>query len=168
MDVPANKPIYAISAPRIDGSAASLSEYAGNVMLIVNVASKCGLTPQYEGLEKLYAAYRDKGLVVLGFPANNFSGQEPGTNEDIQTFCRSVYGVDFPMFTKISVRGDDQSPLYDLLTALPDGRGVGGDVQLNFEKFVVARDGSVIGRFSPDVAPDDPGLNETLDRALAG
>jgi glutathione peroxidase len=180
MDVPANKPIYAISAPRIDGSAAALSEYAGNVMLIVNVASKCGLTPQYEGLEKLYAAYRDKGLVVLGFPANNFSGQEPGTNEDIQTFCRSVYGVDFPMFAKISVRGDDQSPLYDLLTAAQPTRTLSAtpkpgalkkraekDIRWNFEKFLVSRSGDIVGRFDPDMVPLDPILVGAVERELA-
>jgi glutathione peroxidase len=174
------KPIYEIKAPRIDGTAASLGEYAGKVMLIVNVASKCGLTPQYEGLEKLYATYRDKGLVVLGFPANNFAGQEPGTNEDIQSFCRSVYGVDFPMFAKLSVNGDDEAPLYRLLkgeapqrtlnaTPKPGAVAKQGekDVRWNFEKFLVSRNGEVVGRFDPDLVPLDPLLVGAVERELA-
>jgi len=173
------KPIYAITAPRIDGTKASLADYAGNVMLIVNVASKCGLTPQYEGLEKLYATYRDKGLVVLGFPANNFDGQEPGTNDDIETFCRSVYGVDFPMFAKLSVRGPDQSPLYGLLTSAQPKRMLNAtpkpgavqklgekDVRWNFEKFLVSRSGEVVGRFDPDMVPLDPIIVGALEREL--
>jgi glutathione peroxidase len=174
------KPIYAITAPRIDGTKASLFDYAGDVMLIVNVASKCGLTPQYEGLEKLYATYRDKGLVVLGFPANNFDGQEPGTNEDIQSFCRSVYGVDFPMFAKLSVRGEDQSPLYTLLTDAQPVRTLSADpkpavvakradkdVRWNFEKFLVSRKGDVVGRFDPDLVPLDKILVSAVERELA-
>jgi glutathione peroxidase len=174
------KPIYEIKAPRIDGSAASLGDYAGKVMLIVNVASKCGLTPQYEGLEKLYATYKDKGLVVLGFPANNFSGQEPGSNEEIQSFCRSVYGVDFPMFAKVSVAGDDQAPLYRLLTEVAPPRTLAGnprpgalakkdekDVRWNFEKFLVSRNGDVVGRFDPDLVPLDPTLIGAVERELA-
>jgi glutathione peroxidase len=173
------KPIYAISAPRIDDAAASLGDYAGKVMLIVNVASKCGLTPQYDGLEKLYATYRDKGLVVLGFPANNFDGQEPGTNEDIQSFCRSVYGVDFPMFGKISVRGDDKAPLYDILTSAQPKRTLNAtpkpgavakqgekDVRWNFEKFLVSRSGDVVARFDPDMVPLDPAIVGAVEREL--
>jgi glutathione peroxidase len=173
------KPIYSITAPKIDGKPASLGDYEGKVMLIVNVASKCGLTPQYEGLEKLYATYRDKGLVVLGFPANNFDGQEPGTNEDIQSFCRSVYGVDFPMFGKLSVRGDDKAPLYDILTnaqpkrtlnATPKPSAVAKqnekDVRWNFEKFLVSRSGEVVGRFDPDMVPLDPVLVGAVEREL--
>jgi glutathione peroxidase len=173
------KPIYEIKAPRIDGTPASLGDYAGKVMLIVNVASKCGLTPQYEGLEKLYADYKDKGLVVLGFPANNFSGQEPGTNEEIQSFCRSVYGVDFPMFAKVSVRGEDQAPLYDLLTSAQPKRTLNAtpkpgavakqgekDVRWNFEKFLVSRNGDVVGRFDPDLVPLDPILVGAVEREL--
>jgi glutathione peroxidase len=173
------KPIYEIKAPRIDGTPAALGDYAGKVMLIVNVASKCGLTPQYEGLESLYATYKDKGLVVLGFPANDFAGQEPGTNDDIQTFCRSVYGVDFPMFAKLSVRGADQAPLYRLLTdaqpkrtlnATPKPSAVAKqnekDVRWNFEKFLVSRKGDVVGRFDPDLVPLDPVLVGAVERAL--
>lgn len=173
------KPIYEISAPKIDGTPTKLGDFAGKVMLIVNVASKCGLTPQYEGLEKLYADYKDKGLVVLGFPANNFSGQEPGTNEQIQDFCRSVYGVDFPMFAKLSVRGDDQAPLYRVLTDAQPKRTLNAspkpgavakqgekDVRWNFEKFLVSRSGEVVGRFDPDLVPLDPILVGAVEKEL--
>ena len=180
MDVPATKPIYAITMPRIDGKPESLADYAGKVRLIVNVASKCGLTPQYEGLEKLYATYKNRGLTVLGFPANNFMGQEPGSDESIETFCRSVYGVEFPMFAKISVRGSEQAPLYELLTEAPVTRTVaanasGGavrkrdrkDVRWNFEKFLVSRAGEVVGRFDPDLKPLDPLLVSAVEKELA-
>ena len=175
--------IYDIPVKRIDGAPASLRDYAGKVLLVVNVASKCGLTPQYEGLEKLYKAKREQGLEVLGFPANNFRGQEPGTEEEIASFCSTTYDVDFPLFSKIDVVGPAQHPLYAALTAAQpetersDGMrkrlegfgiqtGAPGEVLWNFEKFVVDRDGRVIGRFSPDVAPDDVRLNEVLDTAL--
>lgn len=176
--------IYDIPVKTIEGAPASLRDYAGKVLLVVNVASKCGLTPQYEGLEKLYKAKKDDGLVVLGFPANNFRGQEPGSNEEIASFCTTNYGVDFPMFEKIDVLGPEQHPLYTALTAAQpkaarnetmrerlEGYGIktGGpnEVLWNFEKFVVGRDGKVLARFSPDVAPDDAELGATLDRALA-
>jgi len=154
------------------------------VRLIVNVASKCGLTPQYEGLENLYETYRDKGLTILGFPANNFGGQEPGTNEEVAAFCATTYGVTFPMFQKISVKGEDQHPLYAALTAArpkasakddsfkkdlaaygikPDNEN---EVLWNFEKFLVARDGRVIGRFAPDVTAEDPLLVGAIKAAL--
>jgi glutathione peroxidase len=171
--------VYDISTKRIDGTPASLGDYAGSVMLVVNVASKCGLTPQYDGLEKLYATFRDRGLVVLGFPANNFDGQEPGTEKDIQEFCRSVYGVDFPMFSKLSVRGDDQAPLYKLLTDAQPRRTLNAtprpnavkhedekDVRWNFEKFLVSRDGKVVARFDPDVVPLDPIVVSAVEREL--
>jgi glutathione peroxidase len=177
--------IYDIPLKRIDGADATLKDYAGNVMLIVNVASKCGLTPQYEGLEKLYGEYKDQGLVVLGFPANNFAGQEPGTNEEIAEFCASNYGVDFPMFEKISVKGDDQHPLYkQLIEAVPnaqpnpegklrgvlDQHGLGPtnetDVLWNFEKFLVSRDGQVVGRFAPDYTPEDPAVTSAIQAEL--
>jgi glutathione peroxidase len=180
MDVPATNPIYAITMPRIDGTPTSLSDYAGKVMLIVNVASKCGLTPQYEGLEQLYATHKDRGLAVLGFPANNFMGQEPGSDKSIETFCRSVSGVDFPMFAKISVRGADQAPLYELLTSSRLARtiaeGAKGsaarkqadkDVRWNFEKFLVSRSGAVVGRFDPDLKPLDPLLVSAIEKELA-
>ncbi|MEJ0013269.1 MAG: glutathione peroxidase [Bauldia sp.] len=173
------KPIYEISAPKIDGTPAKLGDYAGKVLLIVNVASKCGLTPQYEGLEKLYADYKDKGLVVLGFPANNFAGQEPGSNEEIQDFCRSTYGVDFPMFGKVSVGGEDQAPLYRLLTESAPPRTLSATprpgavakqaekgVRWNFEKFLVSRNGDVVARFDPDLVPLDPILVGAVEREL--
>jgi glutathione peroxidase len=175
-----NAPIHAIATRRLDGTPASLADYADKVMLIVNVASKCGLTPQYEGLEQLYATYRDRGLVVLGFPANDFAGQEPGTNEEIQAFCRSVYGVDFPMFAKLSVKGEAQDPLYGLLTdtglprttaatTRPEIAAKAGekDVRWNFEKFLVSRTGEIVARFDPDVVPLDPLIVTAVERELA-
>jgi len=176
--------LYDIPLKTIDGAPATLGDHAGKVLLVVNVASKCGLTPQYEGLEALYKARKAEGLEILGFPANNFRGQEPGTESEIAEFCSTTYGVDFPMFEKISVAGADKHPLYQALTtALPkaerdDGmrkrlQGFGietggpGEVLWNFEKFVVGRDGKVLARFAPDVAPDDPGLTAALDKALA-
>jgi glutathione peroxidase len=180
VDIAGLESIYAMPVQRIDGTSASLSDYAGRVLLIVNVASKCGLTPQYEGLEKLYADYRDRGLVVLGFPANNFMGQEPGTNAEIASFCQTTFGVDFPMFAKISVAGDDQAPLYRLLTEsgvprqLPtNARKNAVDkqnekaVRWNFEKFLVNRSGKVVGRFDPEMIPTDPILIAAIDRELA-
>jgi glutathione peroxidase len=176
--------LYDIPLKTIDGAPATLGDYAGKVLLVVNVASKCGLTPQYDGLEALYRDKKDQGLVVLGFPANNFGGQEPGTNVEIAQFCSLTYGVDFPMFAKISVKGEDRHPLYDaLVAAKPTAEGTEAmraklasygipdsapsDVLWNFEKFVVGRDGSVVARFSPDIAADDPRVTEAVDKALA-
>ena len=173
---------FTATAP--DGSEVPLRDYAGKVLLIVNVASKCGLTPQYEGLEKLYKARKDDGLVVLGFPANNFGAQEPGTNEEIEQFCTLNYDVKFPMFSKISVKGGDQHPLYKALTsaqpkALGDGpfrerlKGYGMDtgnpvdVLWNFEKFLLNRQGDVVARFAPDVTADDPRLLSAIEAELA-
>jgi glutathione peroxidase len=153
-------PLYDIPVDRIDGSKVSLGDYAGRVLLVVNVASKCGLTPQYDGLEALYAKYKDSGLTVVGFPANNFAGQEPGTNEEIQDFCRSTYGVDFPMFAKISVKGEDRHPLYDALAG-------DEDISWNFEKFLVGRDGKVAARFSPKTVPEDPAVVAAIEAELA-
>ena len=153
-------PIQDIPLQRIDGSETTLADYAGKVLLIVNVASKCGLTPQYDGLEALYRRYRDKGLVVVGFPANNFAGQEPGSNEEIAEFCRSTYGVEFPMFAKISVKGEDRHPLYNALAG-------DTDVSWNFEKFIVGRDGILTARFSPKTVPEDPELVGAIEGALA-
>ena len=168
----------------IRGADARLADYAGKVLLIVNVASKCGLTPQYEGLEALYRDKKDAGLVVLGFPANDFAGQEPGSNDEIESFCTTNFGVDFPMFEKLVATGPDKHPLYKALTgaapnAANDGafrerlRGFGKEpnpapeLLWNFEKFVVGRDGAVIARFSPDTAPNDPALLAAIDAALA-
>jgi glutathione peroxidase len=168
----------------IDGKPASLGDYAGKVALVVNVASKCGLTPQYEGLEALYRDYRDRGLVVLGFPANDFGAQEPGTNEEIADFCTTKFAVDFPMFAKIAVVGPEKHPLYKALTeAQPQAQGDGPfrerlkgygmtpnpapEVLWNFEKFVVGKDGAVVARFAPNTAPNDPALVGAIEAALA-
>lgn len=150
----------------IKGEDASLGDYAGKALLIVNVASKCGLTPQYEGLEKLYRDYRDKGLVVLGFPSNDFAGQEPGTNEEIARFCTTNFGVDFPMFEKIAVKGPGKHPLYAELIAESDEPEA--EIQWNFEKFLVSRDGHVVRRFSPRTTPDDPDLVAAVEAVLSG
>jgi glutathione peroxidase len=152
--------IDAIPVNKIDGTPATLADWAGDVRLVVNVASKCGLTPQYQGLEKLYGAYRDKGLTILGFPANNFGGQEPGTNEEVASFCTATYGVTFPMFQKISVRGDDQHPLYTALTAAQPKASAKDD------SFLVDRDGRVVGRFAPDVTAEDALLVDAIKAAL--
>lgn len=175
-----------IQLKRIDGSDATLGDFAGKVALIVNVASKCGLTPQYAQLEALYQKYVDQGLVVLGFPANNFLEQEPGTDVEISTFCSTEYGVSFPLFSKISVAGEDKHPLYaELTAALPHAQNSNGDamreklksygiavqpepeVLWNFEKFLIGKDGSVIARFSPDVTPDDAEFVAAVEQALA-
>ena len=149
---------------RIDGTPQNLGDYRGQVLLLVNVASKCGLTPQYDGLEALYEKYRTKGFAVLGFPANDFAGQEPGSDGEIASFCRSTYGVEFPMFSKITVKGDGQHPLYQKLTSLP--APIGGEVQWNFQKYLVDRRGEVVAKFDPRTAPDDPRLVEKIEELL--
>ena len=149
---------------RIDGEAESLASYTGKVVMLVNVASKCGYTHQYEQLEALYRDKKDAGFVILGFPANNFKGQEPGSNEEIAAFCTEAYGVTFPMFEKISVLGDDQHPLYHQLAA--QGEPLGGDPQWNFTKFLVDRSGRVVGRFGTKVSPDDREVITAVDRLL--
>lgn len=178
-------PIQETPLKTIEGKDAKLGDYAGKVLLVVNVASKCGLTPQYEGLEKLYSDKRDEGLVVVGFPANDFGAQEPGSNEEIQNFCTSNFGVDFPMFAKIAVTGSEQHPLYKALTnaypkaVSPTGQDFRGrlagygmtpnpepGVLWNFEKFVVGKNGDVVARFTPDTPPDHPALLEAIDKAL--
>ncbi|HEX8056265.1 MAG TPA: glutathione peroxidase [Novosphingobium sp.] len=177
--------IAAIPLTRIDGSADTLANHKGNVLLVVNVASKCGLTPQYEGLEKLYNEYKDQGLEVLGFPANDFGAQEPGTDEEIVAFCSANYGVSFPMFTKGDVSGANKQPLYaELIAAVPTKQGdVDGmkerfkgygmtpnddpEVLWNFEKFLIGKDGQVAGRFAPAMTPDDPALVKAIEKELA-
>ena len=150
----------------IDGKPAPLSQYQGKVVLIVNVASKCGFTPQYTGLEKIYEKYKDKGFVILGFPANNFMAQEPGTNEEIKTFCSSKYNVTFPMYSKISVKGDDTHPLYKFLTDKQTNPTTGGDINWNFTKFLVGKDGKVLARFEPAVTPESPEVTGAIEKAL--
>lgn len=148
---------------KIDGTPVDLASYKGKVVLIVNVASRCGYTPQYAGLQKLYETYKDKGLVVLGFPANEFGAQEPGTDPQIAEFCSSKYGVTFDMFSKIVVKGADKAPLYKALT---EGATPAGEVAWNFEKFLVGRDGAIVGRFKSGVAPDDAKLTAAIEAAI--
>ncbi len=148
----------------IDGESVDLGRYRGRVVLIVNVASRCGLTPQYAPLESLYRRYRDRGLVVLGFPANDFGAQEPGTNEQIRAFCKENYQVSFPMFAKIVVTGEDAHPLYKLLASLPGD--LGGEPRWNFTKFLVDRTGKVVARFEPRTRPDDPRVIRAIERLL--
>jgi len=150
----------------IDQKPVDLSTYKGDVLLVVNVASKCGLTPQYEQLESVYTKYKDKGFKVLGFPANEFLGQEPGTDEDIAKFCSTKYKVDFPMFSKIVVKGEGIAPLYEFLTSAKTNPDFAGDITWNFEKFLIGRDGKVVKRFSPKVKPDAPEVVEAIEAEL--
>ncbi len=151
----------------MDGEEISLESYKGKVLLIVNVASRCGFTRQYAGLQQLYQEHREAGLVVLGFPANNFGGQEPGTHEEIKTFCTTRFGVEFPLFAKISVKGDDQAPLYAFLTSKEKNGEFGGPIRWNFTKFLVGRDGQVVARFDSRVAPEADELRDAVKKALA-
>lgn len=159
--------IYDFRMTDIDGKEVPLKGYAGKVLLLVNVASKCGLTPQYEGLQEIYSKYRDKGFVILGFPANNFGGQEPGSNAEIKRFCSENYNVEFPMFAKISVLGDDIHPLYRYLTGKDTNPGFAGDIRWNFDKFLVDKTGRVIARFSPKTKPGDQEIVSAVEGALA-
>jgi glutathione peroxidase len=158
--------IYEIPIARLDGSKDALAGVDGQVTLVVNVASKCGLTPQYTGLEKLQKAYRDRGFSVVGVPCNQFMGQEPGTPEEIAEFCSTNYGVTFPMTEKVDVNGDDRHPLYDVLTATADTEGHDGDIRWNFEKFLVDRDGKTIARFAPQVDPEAEEVVAAIEHAL--
>jgi glutathione peroxidase len=151
----------------LDGQSVDLTKYKGEVVLIVNVASKCGLTPQYKQLEEVYSKYKGKGFEVLGFPANEFGKQEPGTDKEISTFCTKNYGVDFPMFSKIVVKGDGIAPLYEFLTSEQTNPGMSGPIKWNFEKFLVGRDGKVVKRFDPRVKPDAPEVVEAIEAELA-
>ena len=151
----------------IDGAPVPLSTYKGKVTMLVNVASQCGYTPQYTGLESLYKRYKDQGFVILGFPANNFGGQEPGTNEEIKTFCSRKYNVSFPMMSKVSVVGDDQTPLYRFLTDKSANPQIGGDIKWNFTKFLFDRNGKPVARFEPAVTPDSPEVKAAVESALS-
>jgi glutathione peroxidase len=162
----AKAPFLSMNVKDIDGKDVSLSKYAGDVCLVVNVASRCGLTPQYEGLEALYRKHKEKGLRILAFPANNFGRQEPGTNDQIKQFCKSKYDVSFDLFAKISVKGDDQAPLYKYLTNHSD-KAIAGEVKWNFQKYLIGRDGQVIAKFAPQTKPDDQKLTSTIEKALA-
>lgn len=158
--------VYDFTMQDIDGNGVSLESFKGKVLLIVNVASKCGFTGQYAGLERLYAKYKEQGLVILGFPANNFLGQEPGTDAEIKTFCALTYGVTFPMFSKISVKGKDIHPLYAFLTSKKTTPAFSGAISWNFNKFLIGRDGTVVGRFGSRTEPDDQEFVEAVAKAL--
>jgi glutathione peroxidase len=157
--------VYSFTLNSIDGKPAPLAEYKGKVVLIVNVASQCGYTPQYSALEAIYEKYKDQGFVIVGFPANNFGAQEPGTNDEIKTFCTRKYSVTFPMYSKISVKGADQAPLYAYLTK-DTGPGIAGDIKWNFTKFLVDKDGKVVQRFEPAVTPDSKEVTEAIEKHL--
>lgn len=159
--------VHKFKMKSIDGEDVELSGYDGKVMLIVNVASKCGLTPQYEELQALHERYSDKGLAILGFPANDFMGQEPGTESEIKSFCKKNYGVTFDMFSKISVKGDDIHPMYAELTSKEKNGEYGGEIQWNFDKFLADKDGNVIARFSPRTKPNDAAIVSAIEAQLA-
>jgi glutathione peroxidase len=161
--VSTNTSIHEFTVNDIDGKPVKLDSYKGKVVLVVNVASRCGNTPQYEGLEKLYKQHKDKGFVVLGFPANNFMGQEPGTETEIKQFCSSKYNVTFPMFSKISVKGSNIHPLYQYLT---QNSTPNGEVQWNFGKFLIGKDGKILARFDPGVQPNSPEVTSAVEKAL--
>ena len=158
--------LYDIPLQRLSGEPATLGEHAGKALLIVNVASKCGLTPQYTGLEALHEELAGRGFAVLGFPCNQFGGQEPGTSDEIAEFCSASYGVTFPMYGKIDVNGDHRHEVYQQLTATADDGGEAGDVKWNFEKFLVAPNGEIVRRFRPQVTPESPELRAAIDEVL--
>ncbi|MER6303266.1 glutathione peroxidase [Kitasatospora sp. NPDC001539] len=158
--------LYDIPLRTLAGEATSLADHKGKALLIVNVASKCGLTPQYTGLENLQKRYAGRGFTVLGFPCNQFAGQEPGSAEEIQSFCSTTYGVTFPLFEKIDVNGEDRHPLYRQLTEVADAEGQAGDVSWNFEKFLISPDGAVVARLRPRVEPESPELTAAIEAVL--
>jgi glutathione peroxidase len=158
--------LFDIPIDTLTGEPGSLAPYEGKALLLVNVASKCGLTPQYEGLERLQKTYGDRGFSVLGFPCNQFLGQEPGSAEEIAEFCSATYGVTFPLFEKIDVNGDDRHPIYAALTEVPDAEGKAGDIMWNFEKFLVAPSGEVVGRYRPRTEPEDAAIVDAITANL--
>jgi glutathione peroxidase len=160
------KGVYSFTLKSIDGQPVSLRSYRGKVLLLVNVASKCGYTPQYAGLESLYEKYKDRGLVIVGIPANNFASQEPGTNEEIKKFCHNRYDVSFPMMGKVSVVGADKTPLYVFLTDKTVNPQIGGEIKWNFTKFLFDRNGKPVERFEPAVTPDSPQVTAAIEAAL--
>jgi glutathione peroxidase len=160
--------LYDIPVHTLNGAPSSLGALAGKTLLVVNVASKCGLTPQYEGLERLHERFGDQGFAVVGFPCNQFGGQEPGTSDEIAEFCSATYGVSFPMFEKIEVNGPGRHPVYQELTAVPDDSGEAGDIQWNFEKFLLRPDGTVAARFRPRTEPEDPAVVAAIEENLPG
>jgi glutathione peroxidase len=160
--------VYEIPIAALDGTSDLLSKQAGHTTLMVNVASKCGLTPQYEGLEKIHEKYAPRGFSVVGFPSNQFMGQEPGTPDEIQEFCSTTYGVTFPLSEKIDVNGDDRHPLYAHLEEVTDAEGHTGDIRWNFEKFLVSPEGRVLARFGPQIEPEAPEVITAIEAALPG
>jgi glutathione peroxidase len=165
--VAAEKTVHDFTLNSIDGQPAPLAAYKGKVVLLVNVASKCGFTPQYSALESTYEKYKDRGFVIVGIPANNFGAQEPGSNQEIKTFCSSKYHVTFPMMAKVSVKGDDITPLYQFLTDKSSNPQSGGEIKWNFTKFLIGPDGRVITRFEPEITPDSPRVTSAIEEALA-
>jgi glutathione peroxidase len=159
--------IYDFSLNDIDGKQVRLDQYRGKVLLLVNVASQCGFTPQYEGLQKIYSQYKDKGFLVLGFPANNFGGQEPGTNQEIKTFCSTKFHATFPMFSKISVKGNDKHPLYQFLTEAETDPKFSGEIKWNFNKFLVDRKGNIVARFDSPDTPESEKVTTAIEATLA-
>jgi len=158
--------IYDYTMNSIDGEPTPLSSFKGKVVLLVNVASRCGYTPQYAGLERLYERYKDRGFVIIGVPANNFMHQEPGTNTEIKTFCKTKYDVTFPMMSKVSVVGADQDPLYQYLTSKQQDPKAGGEIKWNFTKFLIGKNGEILARFEPGVTPEDPTIISAINAAL--
>jgi glutathione peroxidase len=158
--------LYDIPIHTLQGDDAKLSDFKGKTLLLVNVASKCGLTPQYEGLERLQKTYGDRGFSVIGFPCNQFMGQEPGTSEEIAQFCSATYGVTFPLMEKIEVNGEGRHPIYAELTAKEDAEGAAGDITWNFEKFLVSPEGDVVARYRPQVEPEDPTVVGDIEAQL--
>jgi glutathione peroxidase len=163
---PGARSIFDFTMNNIDGKPVNLTDFKGKVILVVNVASRCGFTPQYEGLQKLYLKYQQQGFVILGFPANNFGFQEPGTNAEIKSFCSAKYNVTFPIFSKISVKGEDIDPLFKYLTDKASDPDFGGDIKWNFNKFLIDRQGKVIARFEPPVKPDSDQMVQSIEKAL--
>jgi len=163
---PGTRSIYDFTMNDIDGKRVNLADFKGKVVLVVNVASRCGFTPQYEGLQKLYLKYQQQGFVILGFPANNFGFQEPGTNAEIKSFCSAKYNVTFPIFSKISVKGDDIDPLYKYLTDKGSNPQYGGDIKWNFNKFLIDRQGNIVARFEPPIKPDSDQMVQAIEKAL--
>jgi glutathione peroxidase len=161
------KSIYGFTMNSIDGAPTSFTKFQGKVVLLVNVASRCGFTPQYAALEKVYEKYKDRGFVIVGIPANNFGGQEPGSNQEIKTFCSAKYNVTFPMMAKVSVKGSDKTPLYEFLTDKSSNPQVGGEIQWNFTKFLIGPDGHPVARFEPDVTPDSPQVVASIEKELS-
>jgi glutathione peroxidase len=167
MSFAAEKSVYDFTLNSIDGQPASLGAYKGKVLLVVNVASRCGFTPQYSALESVYEKYKDRGFVIVGVPANNFGAQEPGTNEEIKTFCTRKYNVQFPMMSKVSVKGPDTTPLYQYLTDPSLNPKTGGEIKWNFTKFLFDRNGNIVARFEPEVTPDSPQVVAAIEKAIA-